>query len=52
MTQLKQTNGASNTVLINYKIQEPIGNFIPTTAGKAAALNPAGEAAKTAADGS
>ena len=41
-------NGALKTMLINYSILEPIGNFIPIEAGKAIA----GEATKTAADGS
>ena len=39
------------TVLINYSILEPIGNFISITDGKVIAWNAAGEAAKTAADG-
>ena len=40
------------TVLINYSILEAIGNFIPIMAGKVIAWNAAGEAAKTAVDGS
>ena len=45
--------GASNnnSVLINYIILEPIGNFISIMAGKVIAWNAAGEAAKTAVDG-
>ena len=40
------------TALIIGCILEPIGNFIPTTTGEAAARNAAREAAKTAVDGS
>ena len=39
-------------MLINYSILEPIGNFIPMTAGKVIAWNAAGEAVSTAVDGS
>ena len=45
---IKQDNGGVETVLIDYSILEPIGNFVPPTAGKAIAWNPAGEATKTA----
>ena len=36
------------TVLINYSILKPIGNYISITAGKVIAWNAAGEAAKIA----
>ena len=48
---IKQNNAAIKTVLINYTILEPIGNFSPSTAGKVIAMNAAGEAAKTVEDG-
>ena len=38
------------TVLINCSIPEPIGNFIPITAGKVFAWNAAVETANTAVD--
>ena len=43
---IKQSNGALETVLIKYDILEPIGNFIPTSAGKSTVWNAAGEAVK------
>ena len=49
---IKQNNVALKPVLNNYSIQEPIADFIPSTAGKAAAWNAAGEVRKTAVDGS
>ena len=48
---IKENNAALKTVLINYCVLEPIGNFIPTTAGRAVAWNAAVDAAKTAVDG-
>ena len=42
---------SKKTVLINYSILEPIGNFIPIMASKVIAWNAAGEAAKTVVDG-
>ena len=48
---VQTTTTTTNSALINYSILEPIGNFIPITAGKVIALNAAGEAGKTAVDG-
>ena len=47
---IKQNNVALKTVLINYCVLDPIGNFITTTADIATDWNAAGEAAKTAAE--
>ena len=45
---IRQINGALKTVLVNYGILEPIGNVIPSMAGKAVVWNAAGEAAADA----
>ena len=48
---IKQSNGALKAVLVNYSILEPIGDLNLLTAGRTAAWNAAGKAAKPALDG-